>query len=233
MPSGLSFNLGRKAYSEALDFQRRLVSQKQKEELPELLLLLEHNHVITFGREGKDENLLSDPKSLEQAGVETHYIERGGDVTYHGPGQLVVYPIFDLRHWEKDVHLFLRNLEEVIIRTLGHYNLPAQRVHGLTGVWVEGKKIAAIGVAAKKWITFHGLALNVNTDLSYFRFIHPCGLIDKPVTSMQQLLGRQADFNEVAAIMTEEFAKVFGLEVKSGSQEFLNELASEFRIASL
>jgi lipoyl(octanoyl) transferase len=114
MPASLFFNLGRLNYSEALDFQRRLVSQKQKEKLPELLLLLEHNHVITFGREGKDENLLSDPKSLEQAGVETHYIERGGDVTYHGPGQLVVYPIFDLRLRGKDVHLFLRNLEEVI-----------------------------------------------------------------------------------------------------------------------
>src|SRR4030067_2737668 len=188
-----TFNLGRITYAEALNLQRGLVSLRQRESLPEILLLVEHNHVITFGRAGGEANLLTDDESLKKEGVEVFYVERGGDVTYHGPGQLAAYPIFDLNHWKKDLHLFLRNLEEALIQTLMEYDVRAERIKGLTGVWVEGKKVAAIGVAVKKWITLHGLALNVNTDLSYFRFIHPCGIVDRPVTSMQELLGAGAD----------------------------------------
>jgi lipoate-protein ligase B len=180
--------------------------------------------VITFGRAGRETNLLTDDESLKKSRVEVYYIERGGDVTYHGPGQLVAYPIFDLNYWKKDLHLFLRNLEEVIIQTLSEYGLKAERVKGLTGVWVKGKKVAAIGVAVKKWITLHGFALNVKTDLSYFRFIHPCGIVDKPVTSMQELLGGKVDLREVSKIVQEKFAGVFGLIITEKSRGSLQQL---------
>jgi len=226
MPECWSFNLGRVNYAEALNLQRGLVSLRQKEKLPEILLFVEHNNVITFGRAGREANLLSDEDSLRQAGVEVFYIERGGDVTYHGPGQLLAYPLFDLNHWGNDLHLFLRDLEEVIIRTLAEYKLNAERIRGLTGVWVEGKKVAAIGVAVKKWITLHGFALNVNTDLSYFRFIHPCGIADRPVTSMQELLGTEVNLKEVAEVAQDKFSKVFELNIKGRAIEFLHQLVS-------
>lgn len=226
MPDCWSFNLGRVNYAEALNLQRELVSLRQKEKLPEILLFVEHNHVITFGRAGREANLLSDENSLRKAGVEVFYIERGGDVTYHGPGQLVVYPIFDLNRWKKDLHLFLRNLEEVIIQSLRGYDLEAERVKGLTGVWVDGKKVAAIGVAVKKWITLHGFALNVNTGLSYFRFIHPCGIVDKPVSSMQELLGTEVNLKEVAEVAQDKFSRVFELNIKGRAIEFLHQLVS-------
>jgi lipoate-protein ligase B len=213
-----AYDLGRINYAEALNLQRELVAMRQRESLPEILLLVEHNHVITFGRAGRETNLLTDDESLKKSRVEVYYIERGGDVTYHGPGQLVAYPIFDLNYWKKDLHLFLRNLEEVIIQTLSEYGLKAERVKGLTGVWVKGKKVAAIGVAVKKWITLHGFALNVKTDLSYFRFIHPCGIVDKPVTSMQELLGGKVDLREVSKIVQEKFAGVFGLIITEKSR---------------
>jgi len=219
-----AYDLGRINYAEALNLQRELVAMRQRESLPEILLVVEHNHVITFGRAGREVNLLSDPDSLRKAGVEVFYIERGGDVTYHGPGQLVAYPIFDLNYWKKDLHLFLRNLEEVIMQTLSEYGLKAERVKGLTGVWVKGKKVAAIGVAVKKWITLHGLALNVNTDLSFFRFIHPCGIVDKPVTSMQELLGVKIDLKEVSKMVQEKFEVVFGLKIEEKSPDSLQQL---------
>jgi len=219
-----AYDLGRINYAEALNLQRELVAMRQGESLPEILLLVEHNHVITFGRAGRETNLLTDDESLKKSRVEVYYIERGGDVTYHGPGQLVAYPIFDLNYWKKDLHLFLRNLEEVIILTLQEYDLKAERIKGLTGVWVKGKKVAAIGVAVKKWITLHGFALNVNTDLSYFRFIHPCGIVDKPVTSMQELLGGKVDLREVSKIVQEKFAGVFGLIITEKSRGSLQQL---------
>jgi lipoyl(octanoyl) transferase len=219
-----AFNLGRINYAEALNLQRDLVTLRQRENLPELLLSLEHNHVITFGRAGREVNLLSDQESLKKAGVEVFHIERGGDVTYHGPGQLVGYPIFDLNHWNKDLHLFLRNLEEVIMQTLQEYELKAERIKGLTGVWVKGKKVAAIGVAVKKWITLHGFALNVNTDLSYFRFIHPCGIVDKPVSSMKELLGEEVNLEKVSRIVGQKFSEVFGLIITEKSKGSLQQL---------
>lgn len=227
-----AYNLGRINYAEALNLQRELVALRQRESLPEILLLVEHNHVITFGRGGREVNLLSDPDSLRKAGVEVFYIERGGDVTYHGPGQLVAYPIFDLNYWKKDMHLFLRNLEEVIIQTLKEYDLQAERVKGLTGVWVGGKKIAAIGVAVKKWISLHGFALNVNTDLSYFRFILPCGIVDKPVTSMQQLLGEQVEMENLIEIVPEKFSEVFKLRIETKPTDFLWEFVTRQAVLS-
>lgn len=206
-------DLGLKDYKETLELQHQLVEKKHKENLPEILLLVEHNPVITLGRSSHQENILLDKEQLEQLNIQLHYIERGGDVTYHGPGQLVAYPLFDLNHYNQDTHLFLRQLEEVIIKTVESYNLKAERIKGLTGVWVEGKKVASIGVAAKKWITFHGLALNVNTDLKYFSYIHPCGMLDKKVTSIAELLKRKIDFTEVKNRVVENFSEVFNLKM--------------------
>ncbi|HKZ22578.1 MAG TPA: lipoyl(octanoyl) transferase LipB [candidate division Zixibacteria bacterium] len=213
MPECQVFDLGLKDYAETLELQHQLVEQKHKENLPEILLLVEHNPVITLGRSSHPENILLDKEQLEQLNIQLHYIERGGDVTYHGPGQLVTYPIFNLNHYRQDTHLFLRHLEEVIIKTVASYSLKAERIKGLTGVWVEDKKVASIGVAAKKWITFHGLALNVNTDLKYFSYIHPCGMLDKKVTSLAELLKRKVDFEEIKSRLTDKFAEVFDLEM--------------------
>jgi len=206
-------DLGLKDYRETLELQHQLVEKKHKENLPEILLLVEHNPVITLGRSSHPENILLDREQLEQLKIQLHYIERGGDVTYHGPGQLVAYPIFDLNNYKQDTHLFLRQLEEVIIKTVESYNLKAERIKGLTGVWVDGKKVASIGVAAKKWITFHGLALNVNTDLKYFSYIHPCGMLDKKVTSIAELLKRKIDFTEVKNRVVEKFSEIYDLKI--------------------
>ncbi len=225
MPECQVFDLGLKDYKETLELQHQLVEQKHKENLPEILLLVEHNPVITLGRSSHLENILLDKEQMEQLKIQLHYIERGGDVTYHGPGQLVAYPIFDLNNYKQDTHLFLRQLEEVIIKTVENYNLQAERIKGLTGVWVDYKKVASIGVAAKKWITFHGLALNVNTDLKYFGYIHPCGMLDKKVTSLAELLKRKVDLQEVKDKMVEEFAEIFGLRIvknKNLKREGLN-----------
>ncbi len=207
------FDLGSKDYKETLELQHRLVEKKHSDNLPEILLLVEHNPVITLGRSSHLENILLTQEQLENLKVQLHYIERGGDVTYHGPGQLVAYPIFNLNFYKQDTHLFLRLLEEVIIKTVESYNLKAERIKGLTGVWVEGKKIASIGVAAKKWITFHGLALNVNTDLAYFDYINPCGIMDKKVTSLASLLSRKIDMPEVKNKTTDFFVCVFDLKI--------------------
>jgi lipoyl(octanoyl) transferase len=200
--------LGRIGYGDALALQQQLVSDRKQALVPDHLLLLEHPHVITLGRNGHMENLLAGDDILSRAGIEFHPTDRGGDVTYHGPGQLVGYPILDLREWKRDVGAYVRGLEQAIIDTLADYGIEAGRIPKLTGVWVDGRKIAAIGVHLSRWVTSHGFALNVNTDLSYFQYIVPCGLT-KPVTSMAQL-GVRATVDEVAHIFTHHFARVFG-----------------------
>lgn|SRR5574341_74680 len=227
MKSCWVYDLGTKDYAETLELQHQLVEKKYNEKLPEILLLVEHNPVITLGRSSHLENILLDKGQLEKLNIQLHYIERGGDVTYHGPGQLVAYPIFDLNYYKQDTHLFLRLLEEVIIKTLASYNSKAERVAGLTGVWVQGKKVASIGVAAKRWITFHGLALNVNTDLKNFSYIHPCGMLDKEVTSMAELLKKKIALQEVKDNIVFHFGEVFDLNLIKNSglplkQEVLN-----------
>ncbi|OGC77367.1 MAG: lipoyl(octanoyl) transferase [candidate division Zixibacteria bacterium RBG_16_40_9] len=227
MKEGWVFDLGTKAYAETLELQHQLVEKKHKENLPEILLLVEHNPVITLGRSSHLENILLDKRQLEKLNIQLHYIERGGDVTYHGPGQLVAYPIFDLNYYKQDTHLFLRLLEEVIIKTVESYHLKAERVKGLTGVWVQGKKVASIGVAAKKWITFHGLAINVNTDLKNFSYIHPCGMLDKEVTSLAELLRKKIEPQKVKDKIVNHFGEVFDLNLIKNSrlplkQEVLN-----------
>jgi lipoyl(octanoyl) transferase len=198
-------NLGTLDYLAAVQLQERLVAIKQQESLADILLFVEHPRVYTLGRGGKDANILA------PLNVPVHRTNRGGDVTYHGPGQLVVYPIVDLRSkLRKDVHRFVRNLEQSAIQTLADFGIATTRRPPYTGIWLDDRKIAAIGVAVRRCITYHGLALNVNTDLSYFRRIIPCGLAWAEVTSMQKQLGVEQSLSDVRQRFLGHFADIFG-----------------------
>ena len=203
--------LGRLGYSEALELQRRLVEERRKERLDDLLLLLEHPEVLTLGvrGDGGRSHILATSEALASRGIEVHEAGRGGDVTYHGPGQIVGYPIFDLRPDRCDVHRYIRDLEEVLIRTVRDYGIAAGRVSGLTGIWVGRDKLAAIGVRISRWITSHGFALNVTTDLANFDLIVPCGIADRGVTSLTALLGRSLRREEVEDRLATHFGEVF------------------------
>jgi lipoyl(octanoyl) transferase len=203
--------LGRIDYGSALEMQQRIAAARKQGEAPDHLLLLEHPHVITMGRNGHMSNLLASDQALASAGISFHPTDRGGDVTYHGPGQLVGYPILDLREWKRDVGAYVRAIEQVIIDTLADYGIAAGRIPKLTGVWVDDRKIAAIGVHISRWVTSHGFALNVNTDLSYFRYIVPCGLT-KPVTSMAEL-GAHATLADVSGKLAGHFGRIFDCEM--------------------
>src|SRR5436190_9549006 len=198
-------NLGRMDYRAALELQERLVQRKQLEPSHDVLLFVEHPHVYTLGRGGDDSNVLTPQE------VPVIRTSRGGDVTYHGPGQLVVYPIIDLRSkLRKDVHRYVRNLELSAIRTLKDFGLAGSRRPPFTGIWIDDKKIAAIGIAVRRSITFHGLALNVNTDLAYFNRIIPCGLSWADVTSMARELGKEQSAERVKDRFLDHFAELFG-----------------------
>src|SRR6266567_3243315 len=201
-------DLGRLGYDQALLVQKDLVEKRKQGLIPDQLLLVEHPHVITLGRNGHLENLLANEEVLRRTGIAFHHTDRGGDITYHGPGQIVGYPIFDLREWKRDVVAYVRALEQVIMDALAEFEIEATRLAGCTGVWVNGKKIAAIGVHISRWVTTHGFALNHTTDLSYFQYIVPCGLT-KPVTSMRDL-GCTAPRQEVTAALSHHFAHIFG-----------------------
>ena len=201
-------HLGRTRYSEACEIQGRLIEQRKRGEISDQLLLVEHPHVITMGRNGHMENLLASGEILRRAGIEFHHTDRGGDVTYHGPGQIVGYPILDLRDWRRDVVEYVRALEQVLIDTLAQFAISAERSRGETGVWVGGRKIAAIGIHISRWVTSHGFALNLDTDLSYFQFIVPCGL-SKPVTSLREL-GCEASRDAVESVLVRQFSSHFG-----------------------
>jgi lipoyl(octanoyl) transferase len=205
--------LGRIDYGSALALQQRLVAERKEETAEDHLLLLQHPHVITLGRNGHMENLLAGDEALRSAGISFYPTDRGGDVTYHGPGQLVGYPILDLREWKRDVGAYVRALEQTIIDTLADFGIAAGRIAKLTGVWVGERKIAAIGVHLSRWVTSHGFALNVSTDLSYFQYIVPCGLT-KPVTSMAAM-GVRAGVDEVGRFLAEHFGRNFDCEMTS------------------
>src|SRR5215510_6389520 len=190
--------LGRVAYAEGLELQARLVAQRQAGEIPDTLLLLEHDPVFTLGRNARVENVLLPQAALRARGFEVYETGRGGDVTYHGPGQVVGYPIVELPPGRRDVHRYVRDLEEAMIRTCLDYGVAAARVAGLTGCWVGSEKIGAIGVRIARWVTSHGFAFNVSTDLAPFDLIVPCGIRGRGVTSLERLLGRRIDQDEVA-----------------------------------
>src|SRR5216117_3880905 len=204
--------LGLMPYGKALALQRALVDQRRAGQVGDLLLLVEHPHVITLGVRGDGglSHILASEEVLVSGGVEVHETGRGGDVTYHGPGHLVGYPIIDLRPDRCDVHRYVRDLEEVLIRTASDFGIQADRIQGLTGVWVGREKLAAIGVRLSRWITSHGFALNVGTDLDYFNLIVPCGIADRGVTSLARLLGRRVESSGVEDRIVAHFSDVFG-----------------------
>ena len=202
--------LGVVQYDQGLRLQESAVERLRSGDGLEQLFLLEHPHVFTLGRGADNSHILADPQQLQTNSVEVHETGRGGDVTYHGPGQLVGYPIINLKPDRCDVHRYVRDIEEVLIRTIAEFGITGTRITGLTGVWVGNQKIGAIGVRIARWITSHGFALNVNTDLSFFKMIVPCGITDKGVTSLSLLLDRQIELSEVADVAALQFAQVFG-----------------------
>ena len=210
--------LGVVAYAEALDLQQTLVEERRAGRIPDTLLLLQHPHAVTLGvRTGGAANVVATPERLAELGVTLVQTGRGGDVTYHGPGQIVGYPILDLRPDRQDVHRYVRDLEEVMIRVCADLGVRAARVNGLTGAWVDGAKIGAIGVRISRWITSHGFAFNVTTDLDYFRLIVPCGIRDRGVTSLATLgIGRTLE--EVEPLIARQFLDVFEAE-PAGSRD--------------
>ena len=205
------YRLGIIDYQNALKLQLSLLEKRMKEEIEDVLVLLQHPPTFTMGRSGKTEHLLSNIEELKKRGIHFEEISRGGDITYHGPGQLVGYPIIDLNKFNRDIHQYLRNIEEMLILALNDCNIKAQRREGLTGVWVNDEKVASIGVGVKRWITYHGFALNVNTDLSYFDMIIPCGIQGAKITSMKIILGDIEDINliKVESSIINAFSKVF------------------------
>lgn len=220
---------GKVDYQEAWDRQEQIFAKvvQQKTDnrvnathLPthNYLIFVEHPHVYTLGKSGKAENLLLDEQGLLDKQATYYKINRGGDITYHGPGQLVGYPILDLDNFFTDIHLYMRTIEEAVIRTLADYDIEAGRYPGYTGVWLDAdneraRKICAIGVRASRWVTMHGFAFNVNTDLNYFNNIVPCGIDDKAVASLQGELGREVDLKEVKERLKKHFATLFGMEL--------------------
>jgi lipoate-protein ligase B len=207
----------RLGFEEALAMQMKICDLKKAGFAADVLLLLEHTPVVTLGRNGDWHNLLVSEETLRMRGVSRHHIDRGGDITFHGPGQLVGYPLMKLERHEQDVHLYMRNLEETVICVLREYGIEAGRQEKLTGVWTGSGKICALGVHISRWITRHGLALNVNTDLSYYDLIVPCGLHGKQIASMKSILGRDVDVREVAEKLLTHFGRIFGRKMVSVS----------------
>lgn len=204
-------------YAQSYRLQKQILQDRIDGKVPDHLILVQHNPVITIGRNGKSSNILVPRDVLKASGIEIYEIERGGDVTYHGPGQLTGYPIVDLRNFIRDVHWYLRQLEEVIIKVLKEYDITGQRVKGYTGVWVAREKIAAIGVAVRRWVTYHGFALNVSPDLRHFSYINPCGITDRSVTSISQVLRREVSVNEVMDKTISAFEDVFNVHITTDS----------------
>lgn len=239
--------LGLIAYQPAFDLQRRLVAARKCGAVPDVLLLCEHPHVITLGRNGRQEHLLASARLLRQMGVEFHSSDRGGDITYHGPGQVVGYPILNLTAIRRDVAWYVRQLEEAMIRATAEFGIVAGRKAGMTGVWVDdvasaasgaetdaaahyagAEKLAAIGVHLSRWVTSHGFAYNVSTDLRYFDLIVPCGIADKRATSLERLLGRAVRSDEVTPRIVKHFSEVFEREMRMVSRENLEEALQEY-----
>lgn len=231
---GIFEDLGLRDYKETWDYQEELfrnlmavklknrsLSPAEQEKQVNRLLFVEHPHVYTLGRNGSEKNLLVDHIQLQAKDASFYRIDRGGDITYHGPGQIVGYPLLDLEEFGLTLKTYIASIEEIIIRSLGIYDIEAGRMEGATGVWINGKdkgqsrKICAIGVKASRYITMHGFAFNINTDLDYFGYINPCGYTDKGVTSLAQELGEKQDFEKAKLVVKKNFERVFGINWKS------------------
>lgn len=224
--SGYTAQLGRVEYLEAWDLQQGLAQARQAGAIPDVLLLLEHPPTYTIGRSGRQQDVLLTEDELARRGIAVYEVDRGGEVTYHGPGQMIGYPILDLQAQGRDVHRYLRGLEEVLIQALADLGIASDRWPGYTGVWVGQEKIAAIGVHISRWVTWHGFALNLNTDLSYFDHIIPCGIPDKGVTSVARLLGRPVSWNDFARAVLNHFSQQFHLTLQEISPEEVLSLAA-------
>lgn len=204
-------DLGLMEYGEAWELQRRLHHQRADGEISDVLLLLEHLPTITVGKSGRLDNVLISRERLTQEGISLFFVDRGGDVTYHGPGQVVCYPILDLRKRKKDLHLYVHNIEEVLLRTLRDFSIYGDRDESHPGVWINEEEIAAIGLSLRRWVSMHGFALNINPNLEHFSFINPCGLSNRRVTSMSKLLGGKVSTKEVGERLIFHFHDVFNL----------------------
>jgi lipoyl(octanoyl) transferase len=202
-------NLGLADYKDTWELQKDLMDKRVKNEIPDTLLLLEHPHTYTLGKVADKSNLIGNHDYLKKHDIKVYDIDRGGDITYHGPGQVVGYPIIDLKDWKMDTHLYLRSLEEVIIKVLIDYNIQSGRKEEYTGVWLGERKICAMGIKVSRWVTMHGFAFNVNTDLSFFNGIIPCGITDKEVTSLENELNKVIKLNEVHQKIINNFKTVF------------------------
>ncbi len=209
--------LGLVEYREGLRLQQELIALRKAGKIHDTLLLLEHPHVYTLGRNARRENLLVSEARLAEIGAALHETDRGGDITYHGPGQLVGYPIFDLTGHRRDIAWFMRSLEEVFIGVASEYGIKAARITGAPGVWVGNEKLVALGVHISRWVTSHGFAFNVNPDLSHFDHIVPCGLKDKGVTSLARLLGREISMGEANELTVAHVGRVFGFQMESAA----------------
>lgn len=228
-PKVIFQSLGLMDYQEAWDYQEKLFKDtidkkirirngEEGLETENYLLFCEHPHVYTLGKSGDVSHLLLDDKELDEHHAKFYKINRGGDITYHGPGQLVGYPILDLDHFFPDIHKYMRYLEESVIQTLKEYGIESGRVEGMTGVWIDGdkptaRKICAMGVKSSRWVTMHGIGFNINSDLSYFSHIIPCGIQDKAVTSVKQELGREVDMTEISEVLKRKMAEQFNFEL--------------------
>lgn len=204
-------DLGLTEYRDAYRIQKDFVIRRKLGEIEDSLIITEHSPVFTIGRAGSMKNLLVDEASLLMSGIRVIRVDRGGDITCHTPGQLVAYPVIDLKKRSRDLHRYLRDLEEVGMRFLARYGIEAMRHEGRTGVWVHGKKIVSIGIGASDWVTYHGMSVNINNDLRYFSMIHPCGVPSVSAISVEALLGRPVTMNEAKAVLMREFYCVFKL----------------------
>lgn len=220
----VAYYLGLVEYSKAYHLQRKLLQQRFDGEIMDTILLLEHPCAITIGKSGKLKNVLASQEELAKEGISLFFTDRGGDVTYHCPGQLVAYPIIDLRNRGKDVHQYVHDLEEVVIRTLGDFSIKACRDESLAGVWVNDEEVAAIGLSIRRWITMHGIALNVNPNLEHFSLINPCGFSDRKATSITELLARDISMEEVTDRLIDNFAEVFNARIEFGSDTLARSL---------
>lgn len=219
-------NLGLSNYKEVWDLQKQIHLYKQEHKFNDVIITVEHPPVYTLGKSGDRNHILVTDAEMKKGGISYYEIDRGGDITYHGPGQLVVYPIFDLNNYYKDTHRFLRELEEAVILSLKDFGIESGREEEYTGVWVGEEKICAIGIKASRWITMHGLALNVNNDLSYFDKIIPCGIFHKGVTSINKLKGENIDMALITNTLLEKFSTIFNISLKPLKKEELLKILS-------
>jgi len=209
--------LGMTPYGQALDLQYRLVAERKRGEGEDTLLLLQHPPVVTLGRRAQESNIIASPEFLAKQGIEVFRVERGGDVTYHGPGQLVGYPILDLKNYRKDVGWYVESMAEALVRTLADYGISGVYRSDLPGVWVGEEKIVAIGARIEQWITYHGFAFNVNPNMEHWQLIVPCGIQDKGVAALSRILRRDVPMNDVIAAVVRHFGEVFGVEMRETS----------------